>query len=451
MIPRPSELQRLSQPSSYTEKNDQKDLLTPVSRSDVHEDEIWTQQPSVTEQTPVPIPNGGLWAWLQVLSGFMLFMNSWGLLTSFGVFQQYYSTTYIPETSESTISWIGTLASFMLSSSATFAGPILDRGHPRLLLICGTFCVVFGLMMTSLADRFWQLLLAQGICTGIGSGQLFIVSVALLPQWFTTKRSTATGIAATGSSAAAVIYPPMFHYLIDRIGFGWTVRSIAFVALAVCLVSLSVARMRTQPPPRPKIVDFSGFKEPEYALFALVSFFGGIGLFIPFFYITQYCRENVGGISDELAFWMLPILGVGSIFGRTIPAIVADKAGNLNVLAFCTIVSALLGFCWIAVDSIAGIIIWSLFYGCFSGAFVSLQVPTVVSITQDPKTIGGRAGTNNLTCAFGILIGNPIGGVIVKRSWVGLQTFCGATLVTSAAFIILTRLKVVGISLTRKT
>ncbi|KAI7341626.1 hypothetical protein KC354_g17000 [Hortaea werneckii] len=135
MIPRPSELQRLSQPSSYTEKNDQKDLLTPVSRSDVHEDEIWTQQPSVTEQTPVPIPNCGLWAWLQVLSGFMLFMNSWGLLTSFGVFQQYYSTTYIPETSESTISWIGTLASFMLSSSATFAGPILDRGHPRLLLI----------------------------------------------------------------------------------------------------------------------------------------------------------------------------------------------------------------------------------------------------------------------------------------------------------------------------
>lgn len=59
---------------------------------------------------------------------------------------------------------------------------------------------------------------------------------------------------------------------------------------------------------------------------------------------------------------MLPVLGVGSIFGRTVPAIVADKAGNLNVLAFCTIVSALLGFCWIAVDSIAGVHIWSLFY-----------------------------------------------------------------------------------------
>ncbi|KAI7226989.1 hypothetical protein KC343_g4792 [Hortaea werneckii] len=189
------------------------------------------------------------------------------------------------------------------------------------------------------------------------------------------------------------------------------------------------------------------FKEPEYALFALVSFFGGIGLFIPFFYITQYCRENVGGISDELTFWMLPILGVGSILT---PAIVADKAGNLNILAFCTIVSALLGFCWIAVDSITGIICWSLFSGCFSGAFVSLQVPTVVSITRDLKTIGGRAGTNNLTCAFGILIRNPIGGVIVKINWVGLQAFCGAMLVASAAFIILTRLKIVGMCLKRK-
>lgn len=68
----------------------------------------------------------------------------------------------------------------------------------------------------------------------------------------------------------------MFQHLIGKIGFVWTVRSIAFVALAVCLVSLSVVGTRTQPPPCPKIVDFGGFKEPEYVLFALVSPFGVI-------------------------------------------------------------------------------------------------------------------------------------------------------------------------------
>ncbi|GAB1732991.1 hypothetical protein NU195Hw_Modified_452t1 [Hortaea werneckii] len=77
MSPGLSELQRYSQPSSYTEKNGWKGLLTPVSKSDVHEDEIWSRQPSVTEDSTLPIPNGGLWAWLQVLSGFMLFMDSW--------------------------------------------------------------------------------------------------------------------------------------------------------------------------------------------------------------------------------------------------------------------------------------------------------------------------------------------------------------------------------------
>ena len=170
------------------------------------------------------------------------------------------------------MSWIGTLATFILSSSTMFAGPILDRGHPRILLISGIFFVVFGYMMASLADHFWQLLLAQGVCTGIGSGQLFVVSVGLLPQCFRTKRSIVTGLAVTSSSVAVIVYPVMFHYLIDDLGFGWTVKVIAFVALGTCFISILMARKRVKTPPRPRIVDITGFKELEYILFALVSF-----------------------------------------------------------------------------------------------------------------------------------------------------------------------------------
>lgn len=64
--------------------------------------------------------------------------------------------------------------------------------------------------------------------------------------------------------------------MIGKIRIVWTARSIAFVALAVCLVFLSVVRMKTRPPPRPKIVDRSGLSEPECVLFALVSPFEGI-------------------------------------------------------------------------------------------------------------------------------------------------------------------------------
>lgn len=382
-------------------KDRQASQWTSSTKGDDARNDSRDEREPVSEPPPAPVPDGGLQAWLQVLSSFMLFLNSFGLTTAFGVFQQYYNSTYLSNIDNSTISWIGTLSTFMLSLSATFAGPVLDRGHPRILVAFGGFLVVLGYMMTSLCREYWQLMLAQGICIGIGSGQLFIVATAILPQWFSTKRSTAMGWAGTGSGLGGIIYPIVFHRLINQIGFGWSVRVIGFLVLATCLISLSLTKMRIRPPPRKKIVDFSGFKELPYVLFALVSFFGSAGLYIPFFYITEYSRAKVDGISPELAFYMLPIMGVGSTLGRLFPAMVADKMGNLNVLAICTAIAAVLAFSWIAVESVGGIIVWSILYGFFSGTFVSLQVPTVAEITKDPRTLGGRAGMNNLCTSVG--------------------------------------------------
>lgn len=79
-------------------------------------------------------------------------------------------------------------------------GPVFDRGHLRLLLIIGSFGVVFGFMMLSLCKEFWQALLAQGFCIGLGGGMLFVPSVAILPTYFSTKIGLAIGLAAAGSS-----------------------------------------------------------------------------------------------------------------------------------------------------------------------------------------------------------------------------------------------------------
>lgn len=81
-----------------------------------------------------------------------------------------------------------------------FAGWLLDSGHLHLILIVGTTLEVFGMFMTALCSRYWQVLLAQGICVGIGSGLLGLTSVAVIPLYFSSKRMIATGIAATGSS-----------------------------------------------------------------------------------------------------------------------------------------------------------------------------------------------------------------------------------------------------------
>ncbi|KAF2165786.1 hypothetical protein M409DRAFT_67114 [Zasmidium cellare ATCC 36951] len=379
--------------------------------------------------------HSGLQAWLQVVSGFMLYFNSWGIVTAFGVFQLYYPSTLLPTTSPSTISWIGTMQGFLLAVTSIFAGCVLDRGHPKILVLLGTVFVVLGLMTTSACRIYWEFMLAQGVCVGIGAGMLFITAVGVIPGWFARRMALATGLAATGSSLGGVIYPIVFHKLEPRVGFGWTLRVIGFIALATCLAAFSLSTQRTLPPPRPKLIDISGFREPLFTLFALVSFTGAMGLYIPFFYITDYTTSTLPSTTPSLSWYMLPILSAGSVVGRTIPALMADRWGSLPVLAVTTAISAVLAFVWIVVKgSVAGLIVWSLLYGAFSGAFVSLQTPTVASITPDMRFVGGRMGMNNFCLALGVLLGNPVAGAIGgnRQWWLGVQVFCGASLAAAA-------------------
>jgi predicted MFS family arabinose efflux permease len=349
------------------------------------------------------------------------------------------------------------MEAFLLCCTAIFAGPLFDRGYARPMVLTGSFMVVFGFMMTSLGSEYWQLMLSQGICMGIGHGFLFITSIAIVPSYFTTKRSFAIGLAASGSSFGAVIYTVTFHHLTSHHGlsFGWAIRILGFIALATLAIPCVALRpLKPTGPPHRSIVDFSGFRELPFALFSAASFIGTIGIYIPFFYLSLFAASKAGFDAD-LAFIMLPILSAGSVIGRIAPGFIADFVGPLNVLTLCTMIAGLFGFCWIGVVlgvSLGGLVMWSFLYGIFSGAFVSLQPSIVVSITDDLGMVGGRVGMNTFCAALGSLIGNPIAGFLLAKdpSWTALQAFCGATLFVGSALMVVTRWSRVGLGFAKK-
>lgn len=182
------------------------------------------------------IPNGGLVAWMQVLGAWILFMDSWGIINTFGAYQTYYETGLLASSSSSDISWIGAVQAFLLMLVGAATGPIYDAGYFRELLLSGSFLIVLGQMMLSLCKNYWEAFLAQAICIGIGAGLLFVPSVSILSQYFSTRISVAVGLAATGSSIGGVIYPIVFHRLQPTIGFGWATRVIGFIELATLIV-----------------------------------------------------------------------------------------------------------------------------------------------------------------------------------------------------------------------
>lgn len=195
--------------------------ITPM-RDIVQSESVKDTTPRERNASTSDVPDGGLVAWLQVAGSFSLFFNSWqvpssnpllmlipqfyrGIVNTFGAFQTYYEVGLLSNISPSAISWIGSLQGFLLLLFGVLTGPVFDMGYLHTLLAIGTFLIVFGLMMTSLSTQYYQVLLAQGVCMGLGSGCIFVPSVAIVATYFNRKRSYAIGIAASGSSIGEVV------------------------------------------------------------------------------------------------------------------------------------------------------------------------------------------------------------------------------------------------------
>lgn len=239
-------------------------------------------------------PDGGLVAWMQVLSSHLMNCLAWGYASAFGVYQLYYTETM--KLPRSQISWIGSIQIAITFAICTVSGRLSDAGYNRATVIGGSTLAVFGTAMTSLATEYWQILLAQGICTGIGLGLLFMPGVAVVSSYFYKRRSFALAMAATGTGSGSVIFPATVQYLIPRIGFPWAVRCAALVALVICALSLALLRPRLKPRRSGPLVEWGAFKEPPYVLFTLGTFFLFWALYFGFFYVSKldlslaFCR-----------------------------------------------------------------------------------------------------------------------------------------------------------------
>ena len=300
-------------------------------------------------------------------------------------------------------------------------------------------------MMTSLCNQYWQTMLAQAFLIGIGNGCIFVPSVAILPQYFTTRKALANGIAASGSSMGGLIYPIVFHRLQQQVGFEWATRTLGFIAFATIGFSVFVMKPRITPKGRRALTDFKAFREAPYTLFCVAMVFGFIGLYGPLYYIGAYAIDK--GITDRnLGFYLLPIINAASIFGRIIPNMLADRVGPLNVLYPCALIAAVLAFAWIGITNLGGLLTFALLYGFFSGGFVSLPPVAIVTLTKDMSMIGTRMGMCFFLSAFGLLAGTPVSGAILSGtgSWVGVQAWSGATIVITGLTLYWARVAVAG-------
>ncbi|KAF2867896.1 major facilitator superfamily domain-containing protein [Massariosphaeria phaeospora] len=390
-------------------------------------------------------PDGGKDAWLCLLGAACCLFCSFGWINCLGVFQNYYQTNLLSNYSPSTIAWIPSCEIFMMFLPGPIVGFVYDNHGPKYLLLFGAFFHVFGLMMTSLCTEYYQLILAQGICSPLGLNCIFQAGTSTVTTWFLKKRGAAYGIMAAGAGLGGIIFPIMASHLIPRVGFGWTMRIFAFTILA--LLGIAAITVKSRLPPKPRTLELGvflePFRDPRFALLTVSSFFFFMGLFIPINFIEVQALAS--GMSIRLAGYLLAILNTASIFGRVIPGALADKFGRFNMqvlmASFAGIIVLALA---LPASGNTAFIAFAAFYGFGSGAFVSL-LPAQIAYISKVEEIGVRTGVVFSCIAIAGLVGNPIAGAIVGREhggFDGLNIFAGVMLLAGAVLFTVTRMVV---------
>ncbi|KXH26798.1 major facilitator superfamily transporter [Colletotrichum salicis] len=391
-------------------------------------------------------PDGGVTAWLVVLGAWCTSFCSFGWVNSVGAFQEYYQSDLLRNYSPSTISWIPSLQIFFMMAMGPIIGQLYDHYGPRYLILAGTFLHVFGLMMTSLATQYWQILLAQGVCSAIGVAAIFQPALNTIHGWFNVKRGAAFGLLSTGSSIGGIVFPIMVTRLIKSLGYPWAMRICAFMILGLLIIAnLTVKALH---PPRPQKISMDQiirpFKEYEFVCLVIGFFLFTYGIFVPINYIQVQALE--AGMDPNLAQYLVAILNAGSLFGRMFSGIMGDKIGKYNIfVVVCYLTSIWMLALWIPANSDGALIAFAILFGFCSGAYVSLIAPLIAQISPLHE-IGFRTGITFFTNSIGGLTTNPINGAILAGSggWVGIKVFSGAFCIAGTTFILAARIHRTG-------
>lgn len=199
---------------------------------------------------------------------------------------------------------------------------------------------------------------------------------------FAKRRSLAVGIVVSGSSTGGIIWPIALDRLLNgtNVGFGWSIRIVGFMQLALLTLATILINPRPLPTGRGTKPNMDLLKTPGYILTVAGLCMTYFGLLVPFYFIPQYAIHR--GTSVNLAFYMVSILNAASFFGRIVPGILADMYGCYNILTTAVLFSAIIAFCWTAATSTVGIVFFTLAYGFTSGTILSQQTAAFAQLME---------------------------------------------------------------------
>lgn len=378
------------------------------------------------------------------IGAFLVQVCSYGYTTSFGVYQAYYAQHYLANRSPSAISWIGSTNAFLFDTVGLVSGRLYDLGYFYHLLIGGSLLQAFSLFMLSLAKpgQYYQVFLAQGICSGCASGLLFVPTMAVLSQHFKNHLAPVMSLVMSGSCLGATIHPIMLNYLLNGpLGFSNSVRASAGFISGLLLLACLLMRTRSSPSHSVTSLISAATKcahDSAYLLGTVGLFFYMLWYYYPLFYLQLDSQSH--GVNETFSFYSLVIMNASSLVAQFASGILVRKFRQDTLLIVAGIGCTVLLFSMAWIKTLPGFVVIGVLYGLFSGSALAMWGPIMALLTPDHSELGVRMGISSAIMALGGLIGSPISGALLTSNYIWWRgaVFTGTmALLGTVAFILM--------------
>lgn len=409
------------------------------------------------DNEPGPPPDGG-YGWVIVLAAFLIHMFVFAPQYAFGVYVRYYSdSNRYPGASLTTLAFVGSVAAAGCPAFGPISGRAADLYNPRYIVFGGGCVLAVAFILASFATQIWALFLTQGFLYGVGQSFSYFPVIGILPTWFDKRRGLAIGIAVAGTGIGGLAFSPLTQTMIDTVGVEWALRITGIIQFVVVTFVAIILRSRYKPMRRksvvaaqklantakPKLFDFSFFKNSQFTRMWICQFIGFFGFFSPFFFGSTYALTQ--GLSQAQGSLIVGLTNLGSSIGRLIVGGFSDRFGTFNAFVICIFLGGLsMMVIWPFSHNFGMLVFFGLFYSFFSGGFISLQATCLAQIVGI-RSISSAIGLLYFAGATANLVGPPLGAVIINNAgYVAMMMFGGACMLVAGSFMLWIRMERAG-------
>jgi predicted MFS family arabinose efflux permease len=286
-------------------------------------------------------------------------------------------------------------AYFVASAVATFfAGRIVDRTSPRLLLNAGVIISAVGIGLMSLVSQPWHPVLLYGVIFALGNGATSLVPVGVMvTRAFAGRTGLVNAVIASGVSVGQLVIIAILAAVLASIGwraiFVWlAVAQLALVPmLLVALPARAARQISTAPSQGMSVVD--ALRTPKLWMLLAIYAICGLDDFFVATHVVAFAQDR--GLDALFAGNLLALMGLTALLGVLATGVISDRFGPIGTTA-ASFTARVAVFALIAVDqSTLSIAIFALVFG----ATFLMTAPLTVLFVRDHfglKHLGALTG-----------------------------------------------------------